>query len=46
MFSVPKTYCQGGIHPDTTKCDKKIGKYKNRLVHAIGKIVKKRNAHT
>jgi hypothetical protein len=38
MYRFHETYCQGGIHPDPTKCDKKIGKYKNRLVHAIGNL--------
>jgi hypothetical protein len=38
MYRFHKTYCEGGAHPDPAKCTKKIGKYKNRLVHAMENI--------
>ena len=34
MYRFHHTYCEGGIHPDTTKCNKKMKKYEERLMDA------------
>jgi hypothetical protein len=38
MYRFHKTYCEDGAKPDPAKCTKKIGKYQNRLVHAMENI--------
>ena len=38
MYRFHKTYCEGGAHPDTAKCKKKMDKYKIRLDHAIANL--------
>jgi len=38
MYRFHKTYCEEGTHHEPTKCNKKIGKYKIRLDHAIGNL--------
>jgi len=40
MYRFHKVYCEGGLHPDNTKCKKKKDKYENRLLHANTNIDK------